>query len=102
MIYIDHDHDCCKPRDGHSFSCGYCRRGLACRSCNTGIALFGEDPQLLRLVADNLERAQVITKAVVRTKPEQGDLLGTVTEALPLPACDDARMSLPRRLPLPS
>jgi hypothetical protein len=76
-IVIDHDHDCCKPGpSGQSFSCGYCRRGLACDSCNTGISRFGEDPQLLRLVADNLERSQATTKALMMTKPEQRDLLG--------------------------
>jgi hypothetical protein len=76
-IVIDHDHDCCKlGPSGQSFSCSYCRRGLACQSCNTGIGRFGEDPQLMRLVANNLERAQVTTKALMMTRPEQGDLLG--------------------------
>ena len=43
-IVIDHDHDCCQPSaDGHSFSCGLCRRGLACPRCNTLIALADED-----------------------------------------------------------
>jgi hypothetical protein len=30
----------------------------------------------MRLVANNLERAQVTTKALMMTRPEQGDLLG--------------------------
>lgn len=52
-ITIDHDHSCCRGRK----SCGTCVRGLACRPCNTGIAHFGDDPDRMRRVADNLEMA---------------------------------------------
>lgn len=52
-IHVDHDHSCCRGER----SCGTCVRGLACFSCNVGIAKFGEDPERLRRVADNLEMA---------------------------------------------
>lgn len=71
-IAIDHDHSCtCGPRG----SCSYCRRGLACSNCNSGVGMFGDDPQLMRLAAANLERAQAITKALMITKPVQGELI---------------------------
>jgi hypothetical protein len=73
---IDHDWGCCQPIAGNrrSGSCSYCRRGLACNNCNAAIGMLGDDPQRLRLVADNLERAQAITGALRLTKPEQGVL----------------------------
>lgn len=52
-IHIDHDHHCCPGRR----SCGKCIRGLACQTCNQGVGQFGDDPQLMRKVADNLEAA---------------------------------------------
>jgi hypothetical protein len=52
-IHIDHDHACCPGRK----SCGKCIRGLACQKCNQGVGQFGDDPQLMRKVADNLEAA---------------------------------------------
>lgn len=54
-VHIDHDHSC----DGHSVrkTCEICRRGLACRRCNTLIGLAGDNPLLLRRIADNLEAA---------------------------------------------
>ena len=52
-INIDHDHACCRSRR----SCGSCVRGLACHGCNSGIGNFGDDPERLRRVADNLEMA---------------------------------------------
>jgi hypothetical protein len=52
-VHVDHDHDCCRG----DRSCGTCVRGLACFSCNVGIAKFGESPERLRRVADNLEMA---------------------------------------------
>src|SRR5215475_14701190 len=41
---VDHDHSCCGPQ----LSCRWCRRGLACRSCNCLIGLAGDDPEKLR------------------------------------------------------
>lgn len=49
--YIDHDHRCCPPNR----SCQFCRRGLTCDYCNTLIGLAHDDPDVLRLIATNLE-----------------------------------------------
>lgn len=40
-LCIDHDHSCC------SKGCSVCVRALLCRSCNTGLGLFKDDPTLL-------------------------------------------------------
>jgi len=53
-VVIDHDHSHCPSGK----SCQVCRRGLACSNCNTGIGMACDDPVLLRVMADNLERAQ--------------------------------------------
>ena len=50
---VDHDHSCCPG----SKTCGKCLRGLACQKCNQGIGQFGDDPDRMRRVADNLEAA---------------------------------------------
>ena len=52
-VNIDHDHACCRGKR----SCGTCVRGLACHGCNSGIGAFGDDPERMRRVADNLEMA---------------------------------------------
>jgi hypothetical protein len=52
-IHLDHDHRCCKL----GRSCERCRRGLACKDCNTVIGRAQDDPARLRRIADNLERA---------------------------------------------
>ena len=52
-IHLDHDHRCCS----YARSCERCRRGLACDGCNRLIGLARDDPNRLRLIADNLERA---------------------------------------------
>ena len=52
-VHVDHDHACCRGKR----SCGSCIRGLACQKCNQGIGQFGDDPDRMRLVADNLEMA---------------------------------------------
>lgn len=53
LAHIDHDHshETCQ---GHG--CKVCVRGLTHNQCNTGIGLFGENPERMRRVADNLER----------------------------------------------
>jgi hypothetical protein len=53
MVHVDHDHACCRGVR----SCGTCVRGLACEPCNKGIGAFGDDPERMRRVADNLEMA---------------------------------------------
>lgn len=54
--HVEHHHGCAA---GHSTkkSCRYCRRGLACKACNLIIGRAGDEPDLLRIIADNLERA---------------------------------------------
>jgi Recombination endonuclease VII len=52
-VHIDHDHSCCPE----NYSCDQCRRGLACNRCNVLIGLAGDDPERLRRIADNLDRA---------------------------------------------
>jgi hypothetical protein len=51
---IDHDHSCCPQGK----SCKACRRGLACRKCNSLIGFADDDPALLRQIADALEAAK--------------------------------------------
>jgi hypothetical protein len=51
---MDHDHSCCR----YGYSCELCRRGLACPSCNLLIGQGREDPDRLRLIANNLETAK--------------------------------------------
>lgn len=52
-IHVDHDHRCCPTEK----TCGKCIRGLTCSDCNSGIGDFGEDPELMLLVAARLESA---------------------------------------------
>jgi hypothetical protein len=52
-VHLDHDHSCCRL----GRSCAKCRRGLACRACNALIGHAKDDPDRLRRIADNLERA---------------------------------------------
>ncbi len=70
-VFIDHDHRHCPSGK----SCGFCRRGLAHPGCNSAIGHAGDSPARLRLLADNLERAQAITAALIMSAPEQGVLL---------------------------
>ncbi len=56
---IDHDHRCCRAK----FSCTACRRGIACNRCNRLIGEVGDDPALLRRIADGLETAIAATDA---------------------------------------
>jgi hypothetical protein len=66
-VAVDHDHRCC-PRKK---SCEYCRRGLACNRCNLLIGWAKDDPQLLRLIADNLEAANAAAAQRIASKPSQ-------------------------------
>ena len=49
---IDHDHWCC-PGKG---SCGFCVRGLLCHHCNTVLARTDDNPDILRALADYLDK----------------------------------------------
>jgi hypothetical protein len=69
-VAVDHDHNHCPS----GRSCGHCRRGLTHHGCNTAIGLVGEDAALLRVIADNLERAKELTRALLVVAPEQGEL----------------------------
>jgi hypothetical protein len=79
-VHVDHDHNCCRGKR----SCGTCIRGLACADCNTGVGLFGDDPDRMRKVADNLEAAN---RRVRSQQPAQA--------LIPL-AGDDAAAVTPR------
>lgn len=69
-IHVDHDHTCC-PKGR---TCEYCRRGLACTRCNKLIGAVGDDPELLRKIADNLEPVLKATRARIATKDQQDTL----------------------------
>jgi hypothetical protein len=69
-IAIDHDHRCCPKKR----SCKICRRGLACRRCNTTIGLFDDNPAVLRRVADALEVALAVIGERLKSRAEQGEL----------------------------
>jgi Recombination endonuclease VII len=69
-VHVDHDHACCRG----ARSCGTCVRGLACSKCNAGIGHFGDDPERMRRVADNLEMAMRAATARMAGSPVQGDL----------------------------
>lgn len=66
-VHIDHDHSCCPT----GRTCPYCRRGLACRRCNTLIGHVNDDPDLLRKIADNLEPVLMATRKRLAIKPVQ-------------------------------
>lgn len=42
-FFVDHDHTCCPST--REYSCNKCIRGLLCRSCNSALGFFHEDPQ---------------------------------------------------------
>lgn len=69
-IVIDHDHACCPVNS----SCSACRRGLACHDCNVAIGILGENPELIRMVADNLEKRQAVMAALMASRPQPGRL----------------------------
>ena len=50
FLAVDHDHSCCPgPK-----SCGKCVRGLLCQRCNTALAYFQDDENLLALAIQYL------------------------------------------------
>lgn len=48
-----------------------CRRGLACTRCNLLIGMADDDPDLLRLIADNLESAIEACRARIAAQSQQ-------------------------------
>jgi hypothetical protein len=67
--HVEHYHGCRahEPKK----SCRYCRRGLACASCNLILGLSGDDPAVLRQIADRLEAANRDVEARQANAPEQ-------------------------------
>lgn len=51
-LTIDHDHSCCNSRT----SCGKCVRGTVCQHCNRSMGQAKDNIQILRSLADYLER----------------------------------------------
>jgi hypothetical protein len=54
--HVEHWHGCGAAHDPKK-SCRLCRRGLAHQNCNIIVGQAADDPSLLRIIADNLERA---------------------------------------------
>jgi hypothetical protein len=72
LIHIDHDHSCtCGPKK----SCEACRRGLACRWCNTVVGNADDDPDRLERIAANLRHLKAEASERISRKPVQGQLL---------------------------
>jgi hypothetical protein len=67
-VHVEHYHGCLAhpPKK----SCSLCRRGLACQSCNLIIGRTGDDPVLLRAIADNLEAANADVMERQRGAPQ--------------------------------
>jgi hypothetical protein len=65
---VEHWHGC-RAHDP-DFSCTACRRGLACVACNILIGSVEDDPGLLRVIADNLERANADVAARQAVMPQ--------------------------------
>ncbi|MBV9379965.1 MAG: hypothetical protein JOY82_01955 [Streptosporangiaceae bacterium] len=49
-VFLDHDHACCPDEKS---SCGKCRRGLLCLSCNTAIGVIERKHYLARAYLNN-------------------------------------------------
>jgi len=52
-LAIDHDHSCCPTQK----TCGKCIRGLLCYHCNLILGHSKDSPELLKALADYLERS---------------------------------------------
>src|SRR5258708_4523220 len=74
-VHVDHDHTCCPSDKAHSQSCRYCRRGLTHQACNQIWGLAHEDPELLRVLADQGERVGAETRQRIARKAQQQEFL---------------------------
>jgi hypothetical protein len=50
-LVIDHDHSCCNT----TRTCGKCVRGMLCTSCNIGLGMFKDNPDLLIIASEYLK-----------------------------------------------
>jgi Recombination endonuclease VII len=66
--FMEHWHGC--PGHGPKKSCRYCQRGLAHHNCNIVVGQAGDDPAILRIIADNLERANADIAARQAVMPQ--------------------------------
>lgn len=66
--FLEHWHGC--PGHSPEKSCRYCQRGLAHQNCNFVVGHAGDDPDLLRAIARNLERANADIAERQATMPE--------------------------------
>jgi hypothetical protein len=70
--FVEHWHGC--PGHEPQKSCRYCQRGLAHQNCNFAVAYAADDPSLLRIIADNLERANADVAARQAVMPQHTTL----------------------------
>lgn len=68
-VHVEHWHGC--AAHAPDSSCDACRRGLACNSCNLIIGIVRDSPELLRLIAANLEAANHSVQERQLKAPEQ-------------------------------
>lgn len=66
--FVEHWHGC--PGHSPETSCRFCWRGLAHHACNIIAGAACDDPDLLRIIADNLERANADVAARQATMPQ--------------------------------
>lgn len=66
--HVEHWHGC--AAHGPKKSCRLCRRGLAHQPCNLVVGHGADDPSLLRIIADNLERANADIAARQAVMPQ--------------------------------
>lgn len=52
VLWVDHDHSCCP---GATETCGKCRRGLLCMTCNGGLGMFLDDIDTLQRAIEYLK-----------------------------------------------